>query len=107
MEKRYKVLDSEGHFISKFSTYNEAFGFKMLANRPDWIISKARIYKKKVTDKMKNTVAFIESITPYKFDGDIEEFSEVFNFIGSYLDYAKEIDEELMSCGDIVLEYYD
>lgn len=107
MDKLYRVLDTEGNFISKFATYNEAFGFKMLANRPDWIIRKARTYKKKVTDKMKNTVAFIESITPYKFDGDIEEFSEVFNFIGSYLDYAKELEKELMSCGDITLEYYD
>ena len=71
------------------------------------LTKKARTYKKKVTDKMKNTVAFIESVTPYKFDGDIEEFSEVFNFIGSYLDYAKEMEEELMSCGDITLEYYD
>ena len=107
MEKRYRVLDSEGHFISKFFTYNDAFAFKMLANRPDWKISLEKEYKRKVTDKMKKAVIFIESITPYKFDGSIEEFSEVFNFISSYLDYAKEMENELLSCGDITMEYYD
>lgn len=107
LEKLYIVKDTEGKFVSKFASYNEAYGFKMLANRPDWIISKARVYKKKVTDKMKNAVTFIESVTPYKFDGDIEEFIEVSDFIGSYLDYAKEMEEELISCSDIVLDYYD
>nr|DAR23085.1 MAG TPA: hypothetical protein [Caudoviricetes sp.] len=107
MEKKYRVFDSEGHFVSKFATYNEAFGFKMLANRPDWKISLAREYKRKVTDRMKKAIAFIESITPYNFNGDIEEFSEVSDFIGSYLDYAKEMKNELLSCGDIIMEYYD
>lgn len=103
MEKLYKVLDSKGYFISKFFTYNDALAFKMLANRPDWVISKAIEYKRKVTDKMKNAVYFIESITPYDFYGDIEDFSEVSNFIGSYLDYAKEMENELLSCGDVTM----
>lgn len=107
MEKRYKVLDSEGHFISKFFTYNDAFAFKMLANRPDWKISLEKEYKRKVTDKMLKTVYFIESVTPYDFNGNIEDFSEVSNFIGSYLDYAKEMKNELLSCGDVTMDYYD
>lgn len=107
MDKLYKVLDTEGHFISKFATYNEAYGFKMLANRPDWIISLAREHKRKVTDRMKRAVTFTESMTPYKFEGNIEEFSEVSDFLSSYLDYAKEMKDELLSCGDIVMEYYD
>lgn len=107
MEKLYKVLDSEGHFISKFFTYNDACAFKMLANRSDWVISKTREYKRKVTDKMKKAVYFIESITPYDFDGNIEDFSDVSDFIGSYLDYAKEMENELLSCGDVTMDYYD
>lgn len=107
MEKRYKVLDSEGHFISKFFTYNDAFTFKMLANRPDWKISLEKEYKRKVTDKMLKTVYFIESVTPYDFNGNIEDFSDVSNFIGSYLDYAKEMKNELLSCGDVTMDYYD
>lgn len=107
MEKLYRIFDSEGHFVSKFATYNEALGFKMLANRPDWVISKAREYKRKVTDKMLKAVAFIESITPYNFDGNIEDFSDVSNFIGSYLDYAKEMENELLSCSNITMDYYD
>lgn len=107
MEKQYRVLDSEGHFISKFFTYNDACAFKMLANRPDWTISKAREYKRKVTDKMKKAVYFIESVTPYDFYGNIEDFSEVSDFIGSYLDYAKEMENELLSCGDVAMDYYD
>lgn len=107
MEKKYRVFDSEGHFVSKFATYNEALGFKMLANRPDWVISKAREYKRKVTDKMKKAVYFIESVTPYDFYGNIEDFSEVSDFIGSYLDYAKEMENELLSCGDVAMDYYD
>ena len=107
MEKRYIVLDSEGHFISKFLTYNDAFAFKMLANRPDWKISLEKEYKRKVTDKMLKTVYFIESVTPYDFNGNIEDFSDVSNFIGSYLDYAKEMKNELLSCGDVTMDYYD
>lgn len=107
MEKRYKVLDSEGHFISKLFTYNDALAFKMLANRPDWKISLEKEYKRKVTDKMKRTVSFIESITTCNFNGNIEDFSDVSNFIGSYLDYAKEIKNELLSCGDVTMDYYD
>lgn len=107
MEKRYRVLDSEGHFISKFFTYNDAFAFKMLANRPDWKISLEKEYKRKVTDKMKRAVSFIESMTPCNFNGNIEEFSEVSDFIGTHLDYAKEMENELLSCGDITMEYYD
>lgn len=89
MDKLYRVLDTEGHFISKFATYNEAYGFKMLANRSDWIISLAKSYSRKPTKRMLKTIDYIEGLTEYTFDGNKEDFQEVFNFIGQYLGCAK------------------
>lgn len=106
-EQLYKVYDNTGHFLAKFETFEQADGFRNLAHRPDWKIRKGRIYNKKVTEKMKNAVTFIQSMTEYHYDGDINNFSEVSSFIGCYLDYAKNIAEEVMSCGDIDMEYYD
>lgn len=106
-EKLYRVLDTEGKFLAKFESYSLADAFRNLANRPDWKISKARTNNRKVTDKMKRSVTFIESVTPYKFEGNIEEFSEVSLFLSSYLDYAKSVTLEALSCGDIDMDYYD
>lgn len=106
-EKLYRVLDTEGKFLAKFESYSLADAFRNLANRPDWKISKARTNNRKVTDKMKRAVTFTESTTPYKFEGNIEEFSEVSLFLSSYLDYAKSVAEEAMSCGDVDMDYYD
>lgn len=93
MEKLYRVLDTEGHFLAKFSTFNDALNFKMLANRPDWKISKARNSLRKPTEKMLRAVVYIESLTPYQFTGNNEDFQEVADFIGQYLYYAKSQEE--------------
>ena len=104
INKPYIVLDTENKFVSKFASYNDALAFKMLANRPDWVIKKARENTRKVTERMKQAVAFIEFYTPYTYDGDIEEFQDVFNFICQYLDFAKEEKEERDSIEEA---YYD
>lgn len=46
---------------------------------------------KKSTKKQKNTVHFIESWCDITFEGNINDFFEVSDFISDYLDIAKEV----------------
>ena len=61
----------------------------MANNRMDWKIVK-REYKQS-TEKQKRTVSYIEQTLDIKFDGNIEDFYEVSDFIGDYLDEAKSL----------------
>lgn len=38
-EKKFKVYDSQGYYVTSFRSYQDALSYKMLvAQRPDWSI---------------------------------------------------------------------
>lgn len=58
-----------------------------------------------ITDKMKRAVQFCEQWCT-KFNGDMNNYQEVSNFLGKYLKIAKE--EARLDCNNWVIEHgYD
>ena len=87
---KYDVYDSYDCIVrGNFPSFKSAIKFKMANNRMDWKIVK-REYKQS-TEKQKRTVSYIEQKLDIKFDGNIEDFYEVSDFIGDYLDEAKSL----------------
>lgn len=49
-----------------------------------------------ITDRQKKAVKFCETILNVKFEGDMNNHQQVSNFLNKYLDYAKELRDELL-----------
>lgn len=87
----YKVFDSVGQFLRSFPTYKQAMTFKIANSRMDWDIQQI---KRQVTDKQKRAVYFVETWLKVKFNGNINNFYDVSNFLNNYLNEAKSIAED-------------
>ena len=87
----YKVFDSVGQFLRSFPTYKQAMTFKIANSRMDWDIQQI---KRQVTDKQKRAVYFVETWLKVKFNGNINNFYDVSNFLNNYLNEAKSMAED-------------
>lgn len=87
----YKVFDSVGQFLRSFPIYEQAMTFKIANGRMDWNIQQI---KRQVTDRQKRAVHFIEVWLKIKFNGSINNFYDVSNFLNDYLNEAKSIAED-------------
>lgn len=91
--KKYIVYDTTDHPVGvPFNTWEDAETYKIVYGRPDWPIKLVTIERKRrSTEKQKKAVSFIEEWCDVPFGGNINNFYEVSDFIGDYLDTAKEI----------------
>ena len=87
----YRVFDSVGQFLRSFPTYKQAMIFKIANGRMDWNIQQI---KRQVTDRQKRAVYFVETWLKVKFNGNINNFYDVSNFLNDYLNEAKSIAED-------------
>lgn len=97
--KKYIVYDTTGNPVGvPFNTWEDAETYKMIYGRPDWItrLSIIRIDRKS-TEKQRRAVSFVEEWCNISFEGNIDDFYEVSDFLADYLDTAKEIAEDATS----------
>lgn len=100
--KKYIVYDTTDSPVSTpFNTYKDAETYKIIHGRPDWIIKLTHTHiERKSTEKQRKAILFIEKWCHVTFEGDINDFYEVSDFLADYLDTAKEVVE------DTVASYY-
>ena len=95
---KYIVYDTTGHPVGvPFSKYEDAATYKCIYGRQDWTIKRIdtrRLNGKKSTDRQKAAVRFCEQWLYCKFEGDINNFYEVSDFLSDYLELAKDQYEE-------------
>lgn len=95
----FSVYDSYGNWLATFRDYQAAYTFIISRQRYDW-----KIKQKQVTERQKKAVVFIEEILDIDFEGDINNYRQVSDFLNEYLEDAKELNEYYNS---IVLENSD
>lgn len=89
MKTIYLVKDSLGETLRVFNSYSSALTFKGPGNTT-WTIKKVvKETYRKPTNKMVNSVYFIENILNIPFEGDIDCFEEVQTFLDWHLEDAK------------------
>lgn len=91
--KKYIVYDTTGNPVGvPFNTWEEAEIYKTVYGRFDWIIEQVSIHiGRKSTERQRNAVSFVEEWCDITFEGDINNFYEVSDFLADHLDIAKEI----------------
>lgn len=94
--KKYIVFDSTGHKVGiPFNSLKDAQAYKAIFGRYDWPIKLVQVkIERKSTAKQKAAVHFCEQWLHTVFEGNIEDFYEVSDFLSDYLDLAKEIAED-------------
>lgn len=95
----FSVYDSYGNWLATFRDYQAAYTFIISRQRYDW-----KIKQKQVTERQKKAVVFIEKILDVDFEGDINNYRQVSDFLNKYLEDAKEFNEYYHS---IILENSD
>lgn len=101
----YRVIDNTGNCVATFKEYKDVATFLLIKQRPDWRVLS---YNKKVTPRQKGAINFIENMLDITFEGDINNYQQVSNFIGLYLDEAKIRYYDILECSDIVYkDYYE
>lgn len=97
--KKYIVYDATGNPVGvPFNTREDAETYKMIYGRPDWIIRLSIIrIDRKSTERQRRAVSFVEEWCNISFEGNIDNFYEVSDFLADYLDTAKEIAEDTTS----------
>lgn len=97
--KKYIVYDATGNPVGvPFNTWEDAETYKMIYGRPDWIIRISIIrINRKSTERQRRAVSFVEEWCNISFEGNIDDFYEVSDFLADYLDTAKEIAEDATS----------
>lgn len=97
--KKYIVYDTTGNPVGvPFNTWEDAETYKMIYGRPDWIIRLSIIrIDRKSTERQRRAVSFVEEWCNISFEGNIDNFYEVSDFLADYLDIAKEIAEDATS----------
>lgn len=85
--KKYIVYDTTGNPVGvPFNTWKDAETYKIVYGRPDWTVKLAHIHiDRKSTERQRRAVSF---------EGNINDFYEVSDFLADYLDTAKEIAED-------------
>ena len=94
--KKYIVYDNTDHKVGiPFNSYKEAETYKIIYGRQDWKIRLINIIsRRKSTERQKAAVEFIEMWCGVEFQGNIDDFYEVSDFIADYLVVAKEIADD-------------
>ena len=95
----FSVYDSYGNWLATFRDYQSAYTFIISRQRYDW-----KIKQKQVTERQKKAIVFIEEILDVDFEGDINNYRQVSDFLSKYLEDAKELNEYYHS---IILENSD
>ena len=97
--KKYIVYDTTGNPVGvPFSTGEDAETYKMIYGRPDWMVRLSIIrIDRKSTERQRRAVSFVEEWCNISFEGNIDDFYEVSDFLADYLDTAKEIAEDATS----------
>lgn len=91
--KKYIVYDTTDHPVGvPFNTWKDAETYKIVCGRLDWTVKLAHIHiDRKSTEKQRRAVSFVEEWCNVSFEGNINDFYEVSDFLADYLDTAKEI----------------
>lgn len=91
--KKYIVYDTTGNPVGvPFNTWKDAETYKIVCGRLDWTVKLAHIHiDRKSTEKQRRAVLFVEEWCNISFEGNINDFYEVSDFLADYLDTAKEI----------------
>ena len=97
--KKYIAYDATGNPVGvPFNTWEDAETYKMIYGRPDWIVRLSIIrIDRKSTERQRRAVSFVEEWCNISFEGNIDDFYEVSDFLADYLDTAKEIAEDATS----------
>ncbi len=97
--KKYIVYDTTGNPVGvPFSTWEDTETYKMIYGRPDWMVRLSIIrIDRKSTERQRRAVSFVEEWCNISFEGNIDDFYEVSDFLADYLDTAKEIAEDAES----------
>jgi phage/plasmid-associated DNA primase len=103
----FSVYDSCGNWLATFKDYQSAYTFIISRQRYDW-----KIKQKQVTERQKKAVVFIEEILDIDFEGDINNYRQVSNFLNEYLEDAKELYAYnnsiiLENCDILYKDYYE
>lgn len=96
---KYIVYDTTGHPVGvPFNKYEDAATYKIIYGRQDWTIKRVDTRRlngnKRSTDRQKAAVRFCEQWLYCKFEGNINDFYEVSDFLSEYLEIAKDQYEE-------------
>lgn len=91
--KKYIVYDTTSSPVGvPFNTWKEAETYKIVYGRPDWTIKLVSIHiDRKSTERQRRAVSFVEEWCNISFEGNINDFYEVSDFLADNLDIAKEI----------------
>ena len=91
--KKYIVYDSTENPVGGiFSTREGAEIYKTVCGRPDWTVKLEHIHiDRKSTERQRRAVSFVEEWCNISFEGNINDFYEVSDFLAVNLDIAKEI----------------
>ena len=103
----FSVYDSYGNWLATFRDYQSAYTFIISRQRYDW-----KIKQKQVTECQKKAVVFIEEILDVDFEGDINNYKQVSDFLNEYLEDAKKLNEYnnsiiLENCDILYKDYYE
>jgi phage/plasmid-associated DNA primase len=103
----FSVYDSYGNWLATFRDYQATYTFIISRQRYDW-----KIKQKQVTERQKKAVVFIEEILDVDFEGDINNYRQVSNFLNEYLEDAKELyiynnSIILENCDILYKDYYE
>ena len=91
--KRYVVYDTTGNPVGvPFNKWKDADVYRIVYNRPDWTIKQVTIHTdRKSTARQRAAVKFVEQWCDTTFEGFLDDYYEVSDFLADHLDTAKEI----------------
>ena len=94
--KKYKICDSTGTQVAILTTMRDALDFKHIRGNNNWTIKILEPLKnKQSTARQRAAVKFVEEWLDITFNGDINNFYEVSDFLSEYLDEAKQMYDEI------------
>lgn len=96
-KKMYKVYDTLGQFLAAFPTFKAAMEYKSCMGRYDWTIKSPESDKVKrvSTERQQKAVKWCEMVLSvmsgqdFKFEGDINKFSDCSSFLSRHLEECK------------------
>ena len=97
--QKFAVIDNTNHLVRCFNSYQLADNFRSMNGRLDWLIVPYYPSNNKSTIKQKAAVHFCEQWLNITFNGDINNFQQVSDFLSEYLEEAK------LTCDELTCEY--
>lgn len=95
MKPKYLLVDTVNKPIKYFNSYIEANNFRIVKERPDWLIVEYYPIRKQSTPKQISAVRFCEHMLDISFNGNIHNIADCSEFLSKWLDRAKELYTEL------------